>query len=65
KIELLEAKVANTASRKRKAVILNPNIKFIIIIEEAGKVKSNIDKSAVLDLLSKAKSCIIIALRGS
>ncbi|KAK2029140.1 hypothetical protein LX32DRAFT_589309, partial [Colletotrichum zoysiae] len=65
KIKLLEAKVTNTTSRKKKAVILDPNIKFIIIIElEASKVKSNIDKSAVLDLPSKAKSCIIIALKG-
>ncbi|KAK2030358.1 hypothetical protein LX32DRAFT_586816, partial [Colletotrichum zoysiae] len=65
KIELLEAKVANTASRKRKAITLDPNIKFITIIEEAGKVKSDIDESAASDLPSEAKSCIIIALRGS
>ncbi|KAK2020776.1 hypothetical protein LX32DRAFT_605908, partial [Colletotrichum zoysiae] len=65
KIELLKAKVTNTASRKRKAVTLDPNIKFITIIElEASKVKSDIDKSAASDLLSEAKSCIIMALRG-
>ncbi|KAK1843654.1 transposase [Colletotrichum chrysophilum] len=47
KIELLEAKVANTASRKRKAVELDPNTKFATIKEvrqaqiEAGVAESD------------------------
>ncbi|KAF4884514.1 hypothetical protein CGCF415_v015603, partial [Colletotrichum fructicola] len=71
KIELLEAKVANTASRKRKAVQLDPNTKFATIKEirqaqiEAGEAENDSDESSASELPSEAESCIIVASRGS
>ncbi|KAK2749936.1 transposase [Colletotrichum kahawae] len=70
-IELLEAKVANTASRKRKAVELDLNTKFATIKEvrqaqiKAGEAESDSDESSASELPSEAESCIIVASRGS
>ncbi|KAK2051726.1 hypothetical protein LY76DRAFT_528029, partial [Colletotrichum caudatum] len=59
------AKVNNSVVRKRKAVTLDLNTKFVTIKEiEAGKVKSGIDESSASDLPSEAESCIIVASKG-
>ncbi|KZL67851.1 transposase [Colletotrichum tofieldiae] len=67
KLELLQAQVANTAVRKRKAVQLDPNTKFANIkdIQEAqikaGEKEDNAAESSDSDLPSEAGSCIVVA----
>ncbi|GKT60994.1 transposase [Colletotrichum tofieldiae] len=67
KMELLQAQVANTAVRKRKAVQLDPNTKFANIkdIQEAqikaGEKEDNAAESSDSDLPSEAGSCIVVA----
>ncbi|KAF4921140.1 Jerky protein-like protein-like [Colletotrichum fructicola] len=68
-IELLQARVDNSTTRKRKAVTLDPNTKFATIKEvrqaqiEAGDAESVSDESSASELPSEAESCIIVASR--
>ncbi|KAK6221470.1 transposase [Colletotrichum tabaci] len=67
KLELLQAQVASTAARKRRAVQLDPNTKFANIKDiqqaqiEAGEKEDITDGFSVSDLPSEAESCIVVA----
>ncbi|GKT92714.1 transposase [Colletotrichum tofieldiae] len=71
KLELLQAQVANTAARKRRAVQLDPNTKFANIKDiqkaqiEAGEKEDITDGSSESEYPSEAESCIVVASRRS
>ncbi|KAK2007966.1 hypothetical protein LZ32DRAFT_665866, partial [Colletotrichum eremochloae] len=61
--------VNNSIPRKKKAVKIDPNIKFATIREvweaqrEAGDVESDTDESSASDTPSVAEECIVVASR--
>ncbi|KAF5528421.1 hypothetical protein CGCA056_v001727 [Colletotrichum aenigma] len=66
-IQLLQAQVNNSITRKRKAVHIDPNTKFATISDvrqaqiEAGDALDDTHESSASDYPSEAESCIIVA----
>ncbi|KAK1845088.1 transposase [Colletotrichum chrysophilum] len=66
-IQLLQAQVNNSITRKRKAVHIDPNTKFATISNvrqaqiKAGDVINDTDESSASEYPSEAESCIIVA----
>ncbi|KDN61478.1 putative transposase [Colletotrichum sublineola] len=66
-IQLLQAKVDSSVTRKRKAVVLDLNTKFATIKDvrqaqiEAGDAEDSPDESSASELSSEAESCIVVA----
>ncbi|KAF5500025.1 hypothetical protein CGCA056_v014974 [Colletotrichum aenigma] len=66
-IQLLQAQVNNSITRKRKAVHIDPNTKFATISDvrqaqiEAGDALDDTHESSASEYPSEAESCIIVA----